>query len=265
MSGLKFEYTPFGELTGDPGLRALSPVGSASAGRAIQKLVNELQYNGSISNALAKAVSDYSTVHGVGLFSRSNVLHDLFERGSQAVASNGVQNTSSNPLAGVQEVRSAFANAVLKALTGKSFLPKTGDINSSDDVSFADGSSNFSDLLDKFNTNQKALAEWNNEQSLALWQKQADFNAAQADLAWERQKEYAQNAHRWEMADLRAAGLNPVLTATGGSGANLGSVSAASVSSPESYGASSNQTVDMIVGVGSLILSLLNSAKKLFK
>ena len=34
------------------------------------------------------------------------------------------------------------------------------------------------------------------------------------------QKEFAQNAHQWEMADLKAAGLNPALTATGGSGAS---------------------------------------------
>lgn len=35
------------------------------------------------------------------------------------------------------------------------------------------------------------------------------------------QKEAAQNAHQWEMADLEKAGLNPALTATGGSGASL--------------------------------------------
>lgn len=36
------------------------------------------------------------------------------------------------------------------------------------------------------------------------------------------QKEFAQNGHQWEMADLKAAGLNPALTATGGSGATTG-------------------------------------------
>lgn len=35
------------------------------------------------------------------------------------------------------------------------------------------------------------------------------------------QKEAAQNAHQWEMEDLKKAGLNPALTATGGAGASL--------------------------------------------
>lgn len=38
--------------------------------------------------------------------------------------------------------------------------------------------------------------------------------------AWEKEK--MQNAHRWEMADLQAAGLNPALTAGSGSGASAG-------------------------------------------
>ena len=40
--------------------------------------------------------------------------------------------------------------------------------------------------------------------------------AAQMQIAWERER--AQNAHQWEVADLKAAGLNPILSA-GGQGA----------------------------------------------
>lgn len=44
-----------------------------------------------------------------------------------------------------------------------------------------------------------------------------------AQIAWERER--AQNAHQWEVKDLQAAGLNPILSA-GGSGAVTGGISA---------------------------------------
>lgn len=46
------------------------------------------------------------------------------------------------------------------------------------------------------------------------------------------QKEFAQNAHQWEMQDFRNAGLNPVLSAGGsGTGASGGGVSAGTAAS----------------------------------
>lgn len=53
------------------------------------------------------------------------------------------------------------------------------------------------------------------------WFNDLTGSTSAAKLQNKYQKEFAQNAHQWEVADLKKAGLNPILSA-GGSGANAG-------------------------------------------
>lgn len=74
-----------------------------------------------------------------------------------------------------------------------------------------------------------------------------------ANKAWSRQKIAAQNAHQWEVADLRAAGLNPILSATGGNGANLPSVAVAQ---------NANSETPNIIGMMSALQGIRNQEQQ---
>lgn len=92
--------------------------------------------------------------------------------------------------------------------------------------------------------------DWSAEQAELTRQ----FNASEAAKNRDWQKMMSDTAHQREVSDLMAAGLNPVLSATGGNGASVTSGATASGSNPSGSSASPDTSLN------SAIVSLLGSS-----
>lgn len=131
-------------------------------------------------------------------------------------------------------------------------------------IKIDDSIGNFNNALDTIT----AMSEKSSARSLQYAKQQQDWSANQAAIAREYNaaeaaknrdwQEYMSNsAHQREIADLKAAGLNPVLSAMGGNGASVTSGATASASLPS--GASGKSDESGATALVSLLGSMLSA------
>lgn len=82
----------------------------------------------------------------------------------------------------------------------------------------------------------------NNALSISAAQRNQRY--AREQMNW--QKEMSDTAHQREIADLRAAGLNPILTATGGSGASTPAGQSGSIAQAQAEGFDASSAKDLL-------------------
>lgn len=90
---------------------------------------------------------------------------------------------------------------------------------------------NYGDLASQIAQEQARIA---NEYALQQWERTAQWNSAQAELNRNWQERMSNTSYQRAMADMKAAGLNPILAYAQG-GANAGSGAQAVMDTPQTY------------------------------
>lgn len=131
-------------------------------------------------------------------------------------------------------------------------------------VQWANNTAFGSGVIGDINKNAWLNNQWSAQQAADLrsWQEQQnqkvmEFNAAEAAKNRDWQKMMSDTAHQREVQDLMKAGLNPVLSATGGNGAAV--TSGATASGVTSAGAKGDVDTTKNSAIVSLLSTILNN------
>ena len=131
-------------------------------------------------------------------------------------------------------------------------------------VQWANNTAFGSGVIGDINKNAWLNNQWSAQQAADLrsWQEQQnqkamEFNSAEAAKNRDWQKMMSDTAHQREVQDLMKAGLNPVLSATGGNGAAV--TSGATASGVTSAGAKGDVDTTKNSAIVSLLSTILNN------